>query len=66
MSGKRAEDADSPRGRRSWQEPITVEPPGFVEMTEEQRRAAVAAFADILATWWQRRADTATTEPPAQ
>jgi hypothetical protein len=47
---------------RDWREVITVEPPGYVEMTEAQRRATVAAFTDILTSWWRRHGDTTTAD----
>ena len=52
---RRPEAATPQRPIHSWREVITVEPAGYVEMTEAQRREAVAAFTAILANWWQQR-----------
>jgi hypothetical protein len=49
------EQAEPKRPIRSWRDVITVESPVYVEMTDAQRRAAVAAFTDILARWWQQQ-----------
>ena len=52
----RQPDAATPqRPVHNWREVITVEPAGYVEMTDAQRREAVAAFTAILGNWWQRR-----------
>ena len=45
------------------QVPLVVEDPGFVELSEADRREAVAAFTDILAAWWQRHTDTEPASP---
>jgi hypothetical protein len=42
------------RNVRSAGTPIVIEPPGYVELSEADRRAAVAALADLLAIWWER------------
>jgi hypothetical protein len=53
------------RPARPWQDVITVEPAGYVEMTDSQRRAAVAVFTDILANWWRRHDSTSDHPGPA-
>ena len=53
-SGNRRTGSTPPPRAREWQEAITVEPAGYVEMTDDQRREAVAAFTEILANWWRR------------
>ncbi len=46
------------------QAPIVVGEPGFVELSDAQRREAVNALTDILAAWWQRHGDaTAPVQP---
>lgn len=43
------ETADEERAPRQRGDRLTVEPPGFVSLTDEQRREAVAALAALLA-----------------
>lgn len=42
-------------GRGSRTRPVRLEEPVLVPMTPAQRSAAVAALADIVATWWARQ-----------
>jgi hypothetical protein len=44
-----------PLARTSTKAPVVIEPPGFVDLSEANRREAVAALADLLATWWEHR-----------
>jgi hypothetical protein len=36
---------------------IVVEEPGFAELTDADRRGAVAVVAELLAQWWRRQAN---------
>jgi hypothetical protein len=44
---------------RAAKAPIVLEPSGFMELSEADRREAVAALADLLAAWWERDLNSA-------
>jgi hypothetical protein len=45
----------TPTGRQKPR--IVLDEPGYVELSDADRRDAVAIFASILAAWWQRQTD---------
>lgn len=63
--GRMRPDRSARQPARPWQDAITVEPAGYVEMTDSQRREAVAVFTDILANWWRRHDGTTDPAGPA-
>lgn len=56
-SSRPGQDRTQPRRGRGPKVPIVVEEPGYLELTDHDRREAVAALTDLLIAWWHRHAD---------